>query len=113
MFSVKSRVLLSVREEEESYTHSYYTPSRSFCIKDYITQWFHDTPRPDLPQPQEPASIELPIPKVDVLDVELENNQTGEGRSKAAKDNRKLEEQASMHPDITVMAQTKQMDTTA
>ena len=121
--TVKSRVLLSVREEEEVKGPAYYSPQqRSFCLRDYIKQWFHSAPVDK--EAEQEASPELAgapeqphIPKVEVLDVELENNQTGEGRSHGSSsqsDSRRIEEQASMHPDISVMAQTRQtMDTSA
>lgn len=103
---MKSRVLLSIREEEELDAQS---NIGSFCLKDYITKWFlsatHMIEQNPKQQSTESPYVNVPLPKVEILDVETEINQTRE----TTNGYKKLE-QAMMHPDVAVMAT---VDTTA
>ena len=128
-FTVKSRVLLSLEEEESEV----YGPTTPFCLHDMLTRWLSvasskfgtvSNPAADT---SDALLLEPVLPKIDTLDVESDGNQTGgeEGQGghrfkvkvKVAPQVNAIEsEQAMMHPDIAVMtppANRKQVNATA
>ena len=119
MLTVRSRVLLSIREDEEEFG-----PAAPFSYKDILGSWFGCLANQQ-PSAESPADgvLEPIMPMVNIMDKETEINQTGEGARSAARDTSTVEapsgnqqqhqQQASMHPDITVTTTAKRMNATA
>ena len=87
--NMRSRVLLSMKEECDE--DEAYGPHAPFSYQDLFSRWFSYGAEP---KQEEPADYLMapPLPKVDMLDVESENNQTG--------DDRRPSEPVTMRPDI-------------
>lgn len=74
-FAVRSRVLLSLEcEEDETYG-----PHAPFSYQDLFSRWFSYRPLAKEESVEDnDFTMTPPLPKVTMLDVESENNQTGD-----------------------------------
>jgi len=117
--NMKSRLLLSVKDEEEEFG-----PSAPFNYKQIFGNWFGCLAKPEPARESFTEGILEPLlPLVNILDKETEINQTGEGANKApTRENSNVNpptgeqqqiQQASMHPDITVTTTAKRINATA
>ena len=94
---MRSRVLLSTKEEECDET---YGPHAPLTYRDLILTWFRPPPPAEDEAPASQA-IQPLLPQVSRLDVESENNQTGEQRNNQAAAAVAAADREVMRPDLS------------
>ena len=102
----RSRVLLSIKEDECEEDMSY-GPHAPLSYRDLILHWFRPVASHGVAGDQGEQVMQPPLPEVTRLDVESENNQTGEDGKQpratpaaAAMAAAAAESRAMMRPDL-------------
>lgn len=108
---MKSRVLLSIKEDQQEEASVVYRLGQSFCLKEYFSTWFSSsnsyiaTKSSHSRQREYQKKITDPkIPTVNVLEVQTEVNRTTAEGKNVPRDGETVNH-VSMYPDMKVLTQ--------